>query len=362
MSNANQNALSNTQVLEAIGINSDIVDQLKTLQGNQFGAKANEFLTALVNKIVYQRILDMDFANPFSKYDGFPIEYGDTIENIYVSTVKGYKFDKDADDPFKKVNPNVISAYVSINFEVQYCVTIQDVLIRRACLGPYGMSSLIEKILRSLMLSMQIDEYLANLIMLNNAELYSNSTSSTEGGVTTYAVEEIDVSALSSNTEKYAAIATKMIEVYKDMTLPSPDHNKRGVMAVSKKSDLLVIAKQSLINHIDLDYLAGVYNLNKVDLLSSILEVRSFRVVINDVDSEPIASSLDGDDIEFVILDTRGFDNHQALQDSGMIYNPKGKYTNHFLNNWKILSFRTDCQAAAFKVKYLPDNADSEGE
>ena len=351
---SNNNALSNTQVLEAIGIGDDIIADLKTLQGNSFGARANEFLTALVNKVIYQRVMDLDFANPFSKYDSFPVEYGDTIENIFVQTIKGYKFDKDADDPFKKVNPNVIAAYVSINFEVQYCVSIQDVLIRRAVLNEYGLSNLIEKILRSLRLTMEIDEYLANLVMLNNAQLYSNSTRTGSGTALdpyVYSVEEIDVSSLSSATEKYAAIADKMISTYKDMTIPSPDHNKRGVLTVSRKSDLLLIVKQSLLNRINLDFLAGVYNLSKVDLLDSILEVRDFRVCVNDVDGEPITTSINGEDIAFVILDTRGFDNHRALQDSGMIYNPKGKYTNHFLNNWKILSFRTDCQAAAFKVK-----------
>lgn len=347
------NALSNTQVLQALSLNDDIVADLKNLQGNAFGNKANEFLSALVNKIVYQRVLDMDFANPFAKYDGFPIEYGDTIENIYVQTVRGYKFDKDADDPFKKVNPNVISAYVSINFEIQYCITIQDVLLRRAVLNEYGMSSLIERILRSLVVAMNVDEYLANLVMLNNAELFANSTRSGSGTTESpyvYTIENINVSSLASDTEKYAAIAEKMISVYKDMLIPSPDYNKRGVLTVSKKSDLLLIIKQSLLNKINLDYLVGVYNLNKVELLSNILEVRSFKVCITDIDGDPITTSEDGADIAFMIVDTRGFDNHQALQDSGMIYNPKGKYTNHFLNNWKILSFRTDCQAVAYTV------------
>ena len=175
--------------------------------------------------------------------------------------------------------------------------------------------------------------------MLNNEDLYA-------GGFT-----EIDVTGDATDTDKYRHIATVMIETYKDMLLPSPDHNVRGVLNVSKKSNLIVVAKQSIINHIDLDYLAGVYNLSKVDLLSSVIEVRDFRVVVNDVDENPIVSSEEGADIAFLILDTTGFDNHKALEDSGMIYNPKGKYTNHFLNNWRILSFRTDCQAAAFVLK-----------
>lgn len=332
------NVLSNSQVVEALGINSDIIENLKTLQGNSFGAKANEFLEALVNKIVYQRVRDMQFNNPFKKYDSFPIEYGDTIENIYVSTIRGYKFDKDAEDPFKKMAPNVVAAYVSINYEVQYCVTIQDVLLRRAVLREYGLSDLIERILRSMRVTMEIDEYLANIVMLNNAELYAQG------------IQTIDVSSLTSSTEKYAKVTDKLIDVYEDMTLPSPDYNKRGVLTVSSKKDLLLIIKQSLLRHINLDFLAGVYNLSKVELLSNILVVRDFRVVVNDVDKNPIVSSEEGEDIAFVILDATGFDNHQALQDGGMIYNPKGKYTNHFLNNWKILSFRTDAQAVAFKV------------
>ena len=51
-----------------------------------------------------------------------------------------------------------------------------------------------------------------------------------------------------------------------------------------------------------------------------------------------------------MIVDTRGFDNHVALQDNGMIYNPKGKYTNHFMNLWKIISFKRFYNAIAKKI------------
>lgn len=358
--NQNIAALTNEQILDSIGFPADFLDTLRTLQGNQYVAKSNEFLSALVNKILYQRVLDMDFTNPFSKYDSFPIEMGDTIENIYVQLVRGYKFDKDADDPFKKVNPEVVSAYVSINYEMQYCITIQDVLLRRAALSTYGLTNLVEKLLRSVVVALNVDEYLANIIMLNNAELYANSVYDAQAQK--YSIEELDVSDKSSDTEKYAAIAEKIIDVYTDMLIPSPDYNKRGVFTVSSKKNLLLIIKRSILNKINLEYLTGVYNLDKVDLLSNILQVRDFRVAIRDYNQDPIVTSEDGEDIAFIILDTTGFDNHQALRDDGMIYNPKGKYTNHFANNWKILSYRTDCQAVAYKVKLVPDNTQAVGE
>ena len=157
---------------------------------------------------------------------------------------------------------------------------------------------------------------------------------------------------MGTDTAKSAAVCKRMIRDYKDMLLPSPDNNVAGVLTVSRKSELLAIIKQSLLVDIDLEYLAGVYNLDKVELLKSVLEVRDFRVVINDYEGDTIQSSEDGADIGFVILDTNGFDNHKALEDGGMIYNPKGKYTNHFLNNFMILSFRPDCQAKAYVVQW----------
>ena len=40
---------------------------------------------------------------------------------------------------------------------------------------------------------------------------------------------------------------------------------------------------------------------------------------------------------------------HKALQDGGMIYNPKGvPYTNHFLNSWGVFSFSLFANSALF--------------
>ena len=82
--------------------------------------------------------------------------------------------------------------------------------------------------------------------------------------------------------------------------------------------------------------------------------MRDFRVIKpGDTSVEPeVDPSAVGDDLEFVVLDTAGFDIHPALQDSGMIYNPRGKYTNHFTNDWMIIAYKYYFNARAFKVKY----------
>ena len=101
-----------------------------------------------------------------------------------------------------------------------------------------------------------------------------------------------------------------------------------------------------------------MFNLSKVDLIKQIIPVRSFKTIAPDTeDAEEV-----GEDLDFIILDAKGFDIHPALEDSGMIYNPKGKYTNHFTNSWKIISYKYFRNARAFKVKYEPVVTPGEGE
>lgn len=333
--------LSNTEIVTAIGLPEEIVTELQTAQGDEFSAKANEFLSALVNKICYQKVESMTFDNPFKKYDGYPINYGDTIENVYVDKAMGQKFNKDATDPFVKTAPVVKSLYVSINYEMQYPITVQDSLLRRAALNQFGFMNLVDAILRSMVTGRSVDEYLATIIMLNNKDIYAHG------------FEDLEVESTLTDVEKYGVVTQKLVEVYHDFALPSIDNNKAGVMQVTKPENTLLVIKQSVLDKIDLTYLTGLFNLSKVDMMKKIIPVRSFQAIVNTLDGSTLTPSVNGDDIDFVILDERGFDCHVALQDGGFIYNPRGKYTNHFSNLWKIISYRTDFQARAFKIKVV---------
>ena len=331
-----QTLLTNGEIVKALGLPSEILTKLAVAQGSEFQANANEFISALVNKIVYQKVDSMkSFDNPFRKYESYPVKYGDTIENIFTELPQGYTFDKDATDPFTKYIPSVKPLYATINYEMQYATTIQDVLLRRAVLNEYGLMNLVNSIIANMNKRKDIDEYQAVVYMLNNEDLYADG------------FEEVDVSGESTATGKYQAITQKIIDVVTDFALPSASNNKLGVLNVTPKAKCVLVIKQELLNHINIDFLAGVFNLEKTELIKNIITVRSFQV-INPADEGSVA----GEDIDFVVVDEDGFDIHNALEDSGMIYNPKGKYTNHFTNDWKIFAFKTYFNARAFKVKY----------
>lgn len=331
--------LSNSQVLSAIGLPADTVTKLLTAQGNDYAAVSNTFLTALVNKICYQKIEKMDFSNPFKKFDSYPVKFGTTIENVFVDTPLGYQYDTDGDDPFKSHDPVVKSLYVSINYQMQYCVSIKRDFVRQCCLNEYGFMELIKYIITSINTRRAVDEYMATIIAMNNKDIYA-------GGF-----EEIDVSTKSTDAEKYKMIVKKIATTINDFKLPSIDNNKQGVLTSTPMEHTLLVAKQEVLDNIDFDYLAGVYNLSKVDLMAKIIPVRSFKCVINTSNGQTLTPSEKGDDIDFILVDDRGFDNHVAVEDNASIYNPKKRQTNYFADLWKIISYRTDFQARAFKIK-----------
>ncbi len=327
--------LTNTEMVAYLGLPSTIIDDLRTAQGTKFTQTANQFIEALVNKIVYQTVANWSFENPFKKYDSFPITYGDTIENIATELPEGYKFNPDATNPFAKAKPSVKVLYATINYELQYKVTIEDSLLRRAVLSEYGFMSIVNKFIADLTKAMSMDEYFAQIATFSTEGMYANG------------YETLTLPAGATAEQKGSIVAHKIVDVVGDFALPGSDNNALKYKNVSSKGDILLVIKQSLLNTINLDYLAGVYNLSKVDLLNNIIPVKEFLVEQKGTDG---TITKVGEDLDFIIIDTKGFDNHVALQDSGMIYNPEGKYTNHYTNLWKIISFKQFYNARAYKI------------
>jgi hypothetical protein len=334
--------LTNAEMVEYLGLPQDMITKLQTAEPTEYEAHSNEFLSALVNKIVYQVVDSVEFTNPFKKYDSFPVKFGDTIENIAVELPRGYKYDRNATDPFGKKTNAVKTLYATINYEMQYETTVYREDLRRAVLSEYGLMNLTSSILDTLGTAMALDEYEATLAMLSNGDIYANG------------IEELSKGATDADTAKL--MTTTIANAVSAMDILMTANNKQHYTTRTPKDRTLLVIKYDLLNQINFDYLAGVYNLSKVELLDNIIKVDSFQVAKRDSNGDIIKDSdgkavMVGNDIDFAIIDTKGFDCHVALQDSGYIYNPKAKYTNYYSDLWKIIAYKTWFNARAFKLK-----------
>lgn len=110
-------------------------------------AFANQFLNALINRIALVAVKSATFNNPYSILKKGYLEFGETVEEIFVNIAKAVDFtpEKAEAREYKRNIPDVRSAFHTMNWRVMYPVTIQDEDLKLAFLSVDGVTNLIAK-------------------------------------------------------------------------------------------------------------------------------------------------------------------------------------------------------------------------
>ena len=125
-------------------------------------AIANKFINALVNRIAMVRVQSATFNNPYSVLKKGYIEFGETIEEIFVGIAKVVEYtpEKGEEREFKRTLPDVRSVFHIMNWRTMYPVTIQDEDLKQAFLSLDGVTDLIAKIVDQVYTAAEYDEFL----------------------------------------------------------------------------------------------------------------------------------------------------------------------------------------------------------
>lgn len=93
-----------------------------------YPAMANQFINALVNRIAAVRVKSATFNNDYAELKKGYLEFGETIEEVFVSIAKAREFSAEKAEAreLKRTLPDVRSAFHTMNWRVQYPVTIQE--------------------------------------------------------------------------------------------------------------------------------------------------------------------------------------------------------------------------------------------
>ena len=122
----------------------------------------NEFLNALVNRIGRVLITSKMYDNPWAMFKKGLLEFGETIEEIFVNIAKPYQFDPAVAESnlFRREIPDVRSAFHIMNYQKYYKATIQNDQLRQAFLSWQGITDLIAKIVDAMYTGANYDEFL----------------------------------------------------------------------------------------------------------------------------------------------------------------------------------------------------------
>ena len=119
----------------ALGTLRQIGDVITTFQ-----PLANAFLSALVNRIGRVIINSKMYSNPWAGFKRGLLEYGETIEELFVNIVQAQDFDPETaeNEVFKRKIPDVRSAFHTMNYQKFYKTTVSNDQLRQAFLSFEG--------------------------------------------------------------------------------------------------------------------------------------------------------------------------------------------------------------------------------
>lgn len=307
-------------------------------------AFANQFINALVNRIAIVRVQSATFNNPYSMLKKGYIEYGETVEDIFVSIAKAVDFnvEKAAGREFQRTIPDVRSAFHTMNWRVMYPVTIQDEDLRQAFLSIDGVQNLIAKIVDSVYTAAEYDEFLLFKYLLIKAISHGKMYPTVIGNGTDLSEAAVQFRGTSNL-----------------LPFMSSDYNEASVKTNTPK-DRQVIFMDALFNaQFDVNVLASAFNMDKAAFMGRLFLIDNWT----DFDNERfdiIRANSDGIEkvtadelallanVKAVILDENWFqvyDNNNKFTEK---YVSSGLYWNYFYHTWKTVSNSPFANAVVF--------------
>lgn len=307
-----------------------------------FQPRMNEFVSALVNRIARVIVTSKLYSNPLAFAKKGLLEYGETIEEIFVDIAKANSYDwnstNETEQVFKRDHPDIKTAFHALNMQTYYKATISEQNLRQAFFSLDGVSELIARIVNSLYSGAAYDEY----IMMK----YVIAQSLIPGNVKMTTIDAVDDEASSK------AAVKKVKGITGKLQFMSKEYNIAGVNTfISSPSDIFVVMTADYEASIDVDVLASAFNMDKVQFMGQRVLVDSFSFNVGELarldellENDPTYTRPSEDDLTalntvgIVVMSRDWFQVYDVLNQFTEQYNAALLYWNEFNHVWRIYS------------------------
>lgn len=306
----------------------------------------NEFLSALVNRIGRVLLTSKMYDNPWAMFKKGLLEFGETIEEIFVNIAKPFQFDPEVAESnvFKREIPDVRSAFHIMNYQKYYKATIQNDQLRQAFLSWQGITDLIAKIVDAMYTGANYDEFQTMKYMLAkhiiNGRMYP-------------------VTIPTVNADNMKTITSIIKGVSNNYEFMSDKYNLAGVQTFTRKADQYLLVNSNFDATMDVEVLASAFNMDKAEFMGR-------RVLVDSFGSLDIArlNTLFADDTTYtelsqdeltaldaipcVLVDRDWFMIFDNFYNFTEQYNGEGLYWNYWYHVWKTFSVSPFANNALF--------------
>lgn len=305
---------------------------------------SNEFINALINRIALVRMQSATFNNPYKHLKKGYLEFGESVEDIFVGIIKAVKYDpeKGASREFKRTLPNVQSVFHLTNWRVMYPITIEKQALRRAFNSADGVSNLITSIIDQVYQSAEYDEYLLFKYLLIKAISHGKVHP-----------QPIDTTNMNNVAVAFRG-KSNLLSI--DMT---GRFNECHVQNNTPIDNQCIFMDADFNAKFDVEVLASAFNMNKAEFIGKLHLIDDFSSFDNERFEaireestgleEVTADELDlMKNVKGVLLDQEWFQVYDNLFEFDETRVGSGLYWNYWLHCWKTISYSPFANAIVF--------------
>ena len=320
-----------------------------------YPALANQFISALVNRIALVKVKSAVFNNAYTELKKGYLEFGETVEEVFVGIAKAREFSAEKAEAreHKRTLPDVNTAFHTMNWRVQYPVTIQNEDLRMAFTSATGVEDLIAKIVNAVYTGAEYDEFLLFKYLIIKAVSHGKM----------YPVE-FDSADMKNAAKEFRGMSNQL-------TFMSNKYNAAGVTTTTPKADQYIFMDAKFNASYDVDVLASAFNMDKADFMGKLKLIDDFTTFDNErfadiransdqIEEVTAAELALMENVKAVLVDAEWF---QIYDNTNMFtekYVASGMYWNYFYNVWKTVSSSPFSNAIVFvdnaAVATLPED------
>lgn len=336
---------------------------------DQYPSSKNAFLEHLMNKIGKTMIYSKTWENPWAILKKEPLNYGDSIEDLFVQMAQMKNFSEHWDgngnaeaDLIRKLKPVVVALYKKINVDKKFKTTVMEKDMRKAFTSEGGLSRLVQQIVASITTSMNYNEFeFMKKTLFRAVDGIDYNGKTIVGTQVWQGTDHANVQLAKMASVKVDGFAQQPSELVRlirqkvgDLKYMSDKYNMAKQKTYSKPQDLVLITTPEINSILDVNVLAHAFNVSSTDIKTRIVEVDEFDIrgskaqAYNDHEeglsgdiNTTSTSALPGDGVNkplAILIDKSFLDIRDTYQGSGTFYNPEGQYTNYFANREYLMS------------------------
>ena len=292
-------------------------------------AVANDFMSMLVNRIVYTQFEAKLYNNPLRILEGDRIPLGYAGQEIYTNPAKGRKYNvNDFAGLLQKYEADVKVQYMTLNSDLQYPVTVTRHDLKKAFTSWADLDRFIDQLSNSLYNGAYINQFRYTKNLIGAAYSY--------GGVRVQTVSAI------SNEATAKAFVKACRNLFLGFQVPTTSYNAWAqaggygdpITTWSNPEDIVLILRNDVRTDIDVDVLASAFNMDKATLMGNILTVDNFDII----DDEGV-KRFDGSAILGLIADKSWFRIKEQDMYLDEFYNANNRTWQYYLNVTRMYQY-----------------------